>query len=80
MRNRMYITLALIPLLAGCGERKETARTAMPVPEISVALPVVKDITLTKNIRVISVLRKPLTWWHGLTELCKPSPMLPEAG
>lgn len=49
MRNRMYITLALIPLLAGCGEKKETARTAMPIPEISVALPVVKDITLTKE-------------------------------
>lgn len=49
MKKSMYITLALIPLVAGCGEKKETARTAMPVPEISVARPVVKDITLTKE-------------------------------
>lgn len=45
----MYITLALIPLLAGCGEKKEAARTALPTPEISVAHPMVKDITLTKE-------------------------------
>ena len=45
----MYIILTLIPLLAGCGDKKEAARGAMPVPEISVASPVVKDITLTKE-------------------------------
>ena len=45
----MYIILTLIPLLAGCGDKRETARGAMPVPEISVARPVVKDITLTKE-------------------------------
>ena len=49
MKNEMYIILTLIPLLAGCGDKKEAARGAMPVPEISVASPVVKDITLTKE-------------------------------
>ncbi|RGK26935.1 efflux RND transporter periplasmic adaptor subunit [Bacteroides intestinalis] len=49
MKNEMYIILTLIPLLAGCGDKRETARGAMPVPEISVARPVVKDITLTKE-------------------------------
>ena len=49
MKNEMYIILTLIPLLAGCGDKKEAARGAMPVPEISVARPVVKDITLTKE-------------------------------
>lgn len=39
MKNQMYITLLILPLLAtGCGGRKETAQT-MPVPEISVARP-----------------------------------------
>lgn len=45
----MYIALALLPLLAGCGEKKKSARMAMPLPEISVAHPLVKDITLTKE-------------------------------
>lgn len=49
MKNEMYIILTLIPLLAGCGDKKEAARGTMPVPEISVASPVVKDITLTKE-------------------------------
>ena len=49
MKNEMYIILMLFPLLAGCGDKKEAARGAMPVPEISVASPVVKDITLTKE-------------------------------
>lgn len=49
MKNKMYIILTLIPLLTGCGDKKEAARGAMPVPEISVASPVVKDITLTKE-------------------------------
>ena len=38
MKNQMYITLLILPLLAtGCEGRKETAQT-MPVPEISVFL------------------------------------------
>lgn len=49
MKNEMYIILTLIPLLAGCGDKKEAARGTMPVPEISIASPVVKDITLTKE-------------------------------
>lgn len=49
MKNQMYITLLILPLLAtGCGGRKETAQT-MPVPEISVARPTVQNITLTKE-------------------------------
>ena len=49
MKNQMYITLLILPLLAtGCGGRKETAQT-MPIPEISVALPTVQNITLTKE-------------------------------
>lgn len=49
MKKSMYIILALTPLLGGCGEKKQAARTTMPVPEISVARPLVKDITLTKE-------------------------------
>lgn len=49
MKNQMYITLLILPLLAtGCGGKKETAQT-MPVPEISVARPTVQNITLTKE-------------------------------
>lgn len=49
MKNQMYITLLILPLLAtGCGGRKETAQT-MPIPEISVARPTVQNITLTKE-------------------------------
>lgn len=48
MKNQMYIALLALPLLAGCGNKKETSH-AMPVPEISVARPSVQDITLTKN-------------------------------
>lgn len=48
MKNQMYIALLALPLLAGCGNKKETSH-AMPVPEISVARPGVQDITLTKN-------------------------------
>lgn len=48
MKNLMYASLFLLPLLVGCGDKKEAART-MPVPEISVARPIVQDITLTKE-------------------------------
>lgn len=48
MKNQMYVTLFILTLLAGCGEKKETART-MSVPEISVARPSIQDITLTKE-------------------------------
>ena len=48
MKNQMYITLLILPLLAGCGNKKETVRT-IPVPEISVTRPSVQDITLTKE-------------------------------
>ncbi len=48
MKRLMYIFL-ILPLLAGCRDKKEKSREAMPVPEISVARPVVKDITLTKD-------------------------------
>lgn len=48
MKNQMYIALLFLPLLAGCGDKKEKGRM-MPVPEISVAHPLVQDITLTKE-------------------------------
>lgn len=38
MKNQMYIALLALPLLAGCGNKKETSH-AMPVPEISVCPP-----------------------------------------
>lgn len=46
----MYIFLAL-PILAGCKDKKSAAGAmgGMPAPEISVAKPIVKDITLTKD-------------------------------
>lgn len=47
MKRLLYIVLAL-PLLASCKDKKEALRS-MPTPEISVALPQVKDITLTKE-------------------------------
>lgn len=48
MKKLLYIFLAL-PLLTGCREKKEASRAAMPIPEISVASPLTKDITLTKE-------------------------------
>lgn len=40
---------SVLALLFGCKEKQRSERGAMPTPEISVARPVVKDITLTKN-------------------------------
>lgn len=40
----------LIVLLTGCkGDKKESGKGGMPIPEISVARPFVEDITLTKD-------------------------------
>lgn len=47
MKRLLYIMLAL-PLLVSCKDKKEASRS-MPTPEISVAKPQVKDITLTKE-------------------------------
>lgn len=49
MKKIMYIFLAL-PILTGCKEKKNAGMMGgMPTPEISVAKPIVKDITLTKD-------------------------------
>ena len=49
MKKLMYIFLAL-PILTGCKEKKSTgAMKGMPTLAISVAKPIVKDITLTKD-------------------------------
>lgn len=49
MKKLMYILLVL-PMLTGCKEKKSAgARAGMPTPEVSVAKPIVKDITLTKD-------------------------------
>lgn len=49
MKKIMYIFFAL-PILAGCKEKKSAGMMGgMPTPEISVAKPIVKDITLTKD-------------------------------
>ena len=50
MKNQMYIALLALPLLAGCGNKKETSH-AMPVPEISVARPSVQNIMRRCSIR-----------------------------
>ena len=52
MKNQMYIALLALPLLAGCGNKKETSH-AMPVPEISVAPQVCKTLRLPKTIPAI---------------------------
>ncbi len=45
----MYIFLVL-PMLTGCKDKKSAGATGgMPTPEISVAKPIAKDITLTKD-------------------------------
>lgn len=46
--NKVFF-FSVLALLVGCKEKQSPARGAMPTPEISVAHPVVKDITLTKN-------------------------------
>ena len=47
MKKLLYILLAL-PLLTACREKKETAgAAAMYTPEVSVASPLIKDITLS---------------------------------
>ena len=48
MKKLMYILLVL-PLLTGCGNKKEATGRTMPIPEISVAKPIVKDIVLTQD-------------------------------
>ena len=49
MKKLLYILLAL-PLLTACRENKETAgAAAMYTPEVSVASPLIKDITLAKD-------------------------------
>ena len=47
--NKILFFFILSLLLNGCKEKKESAREAMPIPEISVAHPLVEDITLTKD-------------------------------
>ena len=45
----MYIFL-ILPILIGCKEKKSVGSIGgMPTPAVSVAKPIVKDITLTKN-------------------------------
>ena len=49
MKKIMYIFF-LLPIISGCKEKKSTAAMeGMPIPEITVAKPIVKDITLTKD-------------------------------
>lgn len=48
MKKLMYILLVL-PLLTGCGNKKEATGRTMPIPEISVAKPIIKDIVLTQD-------------------------------
>lgn len=49
MKKLMYIFFAL-PILTGCKEKKSAgAMGGMPTPEISVAKPIIKNVTLTKD-------------------------------
>lgn len=80
MKNQMYITLLILPLLAtGCGGRKETAQT-MPVPEISVARPTVQNITLTKECPGYLTSEKTVDLVGESAEPYRPSLTLPAAG
>lgn len=47
--NKLLLFSMLSLLTVGCKEKKESVRRVMPTPEISVAHPVVEDITLTKD-------------------------------
>ena len=49
MKKLMYIFLILPLIMSGCKGKKETERGGMPTPEISVAYPLVQNITLTKD-------------------------------
>ena len=47
---KFFFILLALPLLTACREKKETAgAAAMYTPEVSVASPLIKDITLTKD-------------------------------
>ncbi|WP_455587140.1 efflux RND transporter periplasmic adaptor subunit [Bacteroides sp.] len=48
MKKLVYILLA-IPFFTGCKEKKEVSEGTGYIPEISVAHPLIKDITLTKD-------------------------------
>ena len=49
MKKLMYIFFALL-ILTGCKEKKSAgAMGGMPTPEISVAKPIIKNVTLTKD-------------------------------
>ena len=49
MKKLMYIFLILPLIMSGCKGKKETERGGMPTPEISVAYPLVQNMTLTKD-------------------------------
>ena len=49
MKKLMYIFLILPLIMSGCKGKKEAERGGMPTPEISVAYPLVQNITLTKD-------------------------------
>ena len=49
MKKLMYIFLILPLIMSGCKGKKETERGGMPTPEISVAYPLVQNITGGKN-------------------------------
>ena len=49
MKKLMYIFLILPLIMSGCKGKKETERGGMSTPEISVAYPLVQNITLTKD-------------------------------
>ena len=50
MKKLMYIFLILPLILTGCKEKKSAgAMGGMPTPEISVAKPIIKNVTLTKD-------------------------------
>ena len=49
MKKLMYIFLIFPLAMTGCKGKKEAGRGEMPTPEISVAYPLVQNITLTKD-------------------------------